>query len=145
MARFLIGYGHNSVMLLTRLVFIALMLMNPVHAGGSFFDAEDQAGMCAATANTVMQSNRCLATRETASGVRECTLWEQAAPCASPITTKDGQKFCPQQKPTSVCATQFAEAEPICELNGVGDDRCDIVTPGQAVGKALEEQLEEAE
>ncbi len=137
MARFLKLFGS---MLCLTLGFWA----QSAYAGGSFFGAEDRARMCLATANAIVQSNRCIATRETASGVRECTQWEQA-PCASPITTKDGREFCPQQKPTSVCATQFAEAEPICELNGEGDKRCDIVTPGPAVSTALEEQLEEAE
>ena len=144
MARFLIHFGNSTRTLLTGLGFIMFMLLNPVHAGGAFFDAEDRARMCAATANTVTTSNRCLATRETATGVRECTKWAEVT-CDSPITTKDGREFCPKQKPTSVCATQFAEAEPVCELNGEGDKRCDIVTPGQAVEQALEEQLEDAE
>ena len=104
MARFLKLFG--SVLCLTLGFFV-----QSAYAGGPFFGAEDRARMCLATANTVTESTRCIATRETASGVRECTQWAEA-PCASPITTKDGQKFCPQQKPTSVCATALEEVEP---------------------------------
>lgn len=104
MARFLKLFGS---MLCLTLGFCA----QSAYADGAFFGAEDRAQMCLATANTIVQSNRCIATRETTNGVRECTKWDEAS-CASPITTKDGLKFCPQQKPTSVCATTLEEVEP---------------------------------
>jgi hypothetical protein len=120
--------------------FVIALAGQPLLAGGSFFGAEDQARMCLATANTVTESTRCIATRETASGIRECTQWAEA-PCASPIQFVDGQFICPASK---ACAKLLDEAEPICELDGEGDKRCDIVTPGQEVERALEEQLEVA-
>lgn len=104
MARFLKLFG--SMLCLT----LGLCAQS-AYAGGAFFGAGDRAQMCLATANTVVQSNRCIATRETENGVRECTQWDEAS-CASPITTNDGREFCPQQKPTSVCAKALEEVAP---------------------------------
>jgi hypothetical protein len=127
MASFFRIFSRSGVEL-PRIIFglVTLLIVTPVHAAGGFADASERTAMCAATAGTISESN-------------------SDEHCPNPITTKDGREFCPQRKPSAVCTKLLSEAEPVCDLDSTGENHCEILTPGQAVSKALEEQLEDAE
>jgi hypothetical protein len=123
MASFFKQFGDTSPALLAAFFLFVGLMLRPVYAGGNMMDEEDRVRMCSATSNLV--------------------LAPADDDCPSPIVSESGQKHCPHPKPSLACEKLLEDTERVCEITG-NDDYCDIVTPGQAVETAIEQQLEGA-